>query len=118
MGIVSLILGILATVFGIFCLVPGISYYGWIGIVLGVAGIVLAALANKKEKKGINTAWFFQSSARFCVRSCSSPASPAIPHWFPLNSYVAKENGATLPGCAVLLKREGFPCCPIFIFSA
>lgn len=55
-GIVSLILGILATVFGIFCLVPGISYYGWIGIVLGVAGIVLAALANKKEKKGINTA--------------------------------------------------------------
>ena len=56
MGIVSLILGILATVFGIFCLVPGISYYGWIGIVLGVAGIVLAALANKKEKKGINTA--------------------------------------------------------------
>lgn len=33
MGIVSLILGILATVFGIFCLVPGISYYGWIGIV-------------------------------------------------------------------------------------
>lgn len=29
MGIVSLILGILATVFGIFCLVPGISYYGY-----------------------------------------------------------------------------------------
>ena len=56
MGIVSLVLGILATVFGIFCLVPGISYYGWIGIVLGVVGIVLAAVANKKEKKGINTA--------------------------------------------------------------
>ena len=56
MGIVSLVLVILATVFGIFCLVPGISYYGWIGIVLGVVGIVLAAVANKKEKKGINTA--------------------------------------------------------------
>ena len=56
MGIVSLVLGILATVFGIFCLVPGISYYGWIGIVRGVVGIVLAAIANKKEKKGVNTA--------------------------------------------------------------
>ena len=37
MGIISLVLGILATIFGIFC-------------------IVLAAVANKKEKKGINTA--------------------------------------------------------------
>ena len=56
MGIVSLGLGILATVFGIFCCIPGISAYGWIGIILGVIGIVLAAVANKKEKKGINTA--------------------------------------------------------------
>ena len=53
MGIISLVLGILATIFGIFCCIPGISAYGWIGIVIG---IVLAAIANKKEKKGINTA--------------------------------------------------------------
>lgn len=56
MGIISLILGILATIFGIFCCIPGISVYGWIGIIFGVLGIVLAAVANKKEKKGINTA--------------------------------------------------------------
>ena len=40
MGIVSLVLGILATVFGIFCCIPGISAYGWIGIILGVIGIL------------------------------------------------------------------------------
>ena len=49
MGIAGLVLGIVATVFGAI----GIIY---ISIPVGIIGIILAAIACKKEKKGVNTA--------------------------------------------------------------
>jgi hypothetical protein len=44
MAISSLVLGIIATVFGFF------GYYAFIGIILGIVGIVLGAIGGKKMK--------------------------------------------------------------------
>ena len=51
MGIAGLVLGIISVVIGGF--IPSV---GWLGLIVGIVGIILAAIACKKEKKGINTA--------------------------------------------------------------
>lgn len=53
MAIASLVLGIVATVFGII-----FGGFGWIGILCGIVGIVLGALSkkNKPEGNGMATA--------------------------------------------------------------
>ena len=51
MGVASLVLGIISTVIGAF-----IPAFGWIGAILGIVGIVLAAIARKNGQKGAATA--------------------------------------------------------------
>lgn len=47
LAIISLVLGILAIILG--------CCSGWIGVILGVGGIVCAVLANKQGKTGLAT---------------------------------------------------------------
>jgi hypothetical protein len=49
-AIVSLILGILSL---IFIFVPSV---GWVGIILGIVGLVFGILANKEQHSGMATA--------------------------------------------------------------
>ena len=51
MGVAGLVLGIVSVVIGLF--IPGI---GWLGLVTGIVGIILSALAIKAQKASINTA--------------------------------------------------------------
>lgn len=51
MGIASLILGLFSLIIAVF-----FSAWGWLAIILGVVGIILAALAKKKGQGGIATA--------------------------------------------------------------
>ncbi len=52
MGVASLVLGIIALVFGLF--IPGLQ---WVGAIVGLIGIILGAMGRKNpEKKGIATA--------------------------------------------------------------
>lgn len=51
MGVAALVLGLVSIVISLF-----FSYVGWVGIILGIIGIVLAAVARKNGKGGIATA--------------------------------------------------------------
>lgn len=51
MAIASLVLGIAAVVFAV--IIPA---YGWLGIILGIIGIVLAVMAKKQAPNGMATA--------------------------------------------------------------
>ena len=51
MAVASLVLGIISLVIALF-----FSAFGWLGAILGILGIVFAALARKKQKTGIATA--------------------------------------------------------------
>ncbi len=50
MGVASLVLGIVALVFTFF------GPAGWIGLIIGIIGIILGALAKKNNPSGIATA--------------------------------------------------------------
>ena len=50
MGVAALVLGIASIIFSF------ISAFGWIGVLLGVVGIILAAIARKNGQGGIATA--------------------------------------------------------------
>lgn len=51
MGIASLILGIVSVIIAVF-----FSTWGWVAIIAGIVGIILAALAKKKGEGGMATA--------------------------------------------------------------
>lgn len=51
MGIAGLVLGIISVVIAVF--IPSV---GWLGMIVGIIGIILSAMAVKQESKGINTA--------------------------------------------------------------
>lgn len=51
MGVASLVLGLIALVIAVF-----FPVWGWLAIILGVVGIILAAIAKKKGQKGVATA--------------------------------------------------------------
>lgn len=50
MGVVSLIFGIVSIVLSFF------GPFSWIGIILGVVGIILGAISRKKTQSGVATA--------------------------------------------------------------
>lgn len=56
MGVASMVLGIIALVITVF-----FQAWGYIGIILGVVGIILAAVAKKKGQKGPATAGLVMS---------------------------------------------------------
>lgn len=51
MGIAGLVLGIISVVIGV--AIPSI---GWLGLIAGIVGIILSALAIKQQPAGIHTA--------------------------------------------------------------
>lgn len=51
MGIAALVLGIISVVIAV-----AVPYLGWIGIIVGIIGIILAAIAKKNGEGGIATA--------------------------------------------------------------
>ena len=81
MAVASLVLGIIALVVAIFG-----GFYSWIGIVAGVIGIVLAAVAKKKAPSGVATAGLVLSIIAAALSlvlwlacaACVSAASSAI----------------------------------------
>jgi len=64
MGVASLVLGILATIIGLF----SAGAFGWLGAIIGVIGIVLGALARKNpQNKGVATAGLILSIIGFAL---------------------------------------------------
>ena len=51
MGVGSLVLGIISVVIAVF-----LPVYGWVAALLGIIGIILAAVAKKNGQKGVATA--------------------------------------------------------------
>ncbi|MBQ2819015.1 MAG: hypothetical protein IKM67_04890 [Clostridia bacterium] len=52
MGAASLVLGIIALVCTFF------GSFGWIGVIVGIIGIILGAMAKKRNPSGVATAGF------------------------------------------------------------
>ncbi len=55
MGMAGFVLGIISCCFGAFLT------FKWIGLIIGIVGLILATIALKGEKNGINTAGFVLS---------------------------------------------------------
>lgn len=47
MGVASLVLGIIALIIGVF----SAGYFGWLGAILALVGVILGASANKGPEK-------------------------------------------------------------------
>ena len=63
MAAASLVLGIISLVVGVF-----VGVHGWIGAILGAAGIVLAVLARKENpENGVATAGLVCSIVGLCL---------------------------------------------------
>lgn len=64
MGVASLVLGILATIIGLF----SAGAFGWLGAIIGIFGIVLGALGRKNAQcKGVATAGLILSIIGFVL---------------------------------------------------
>lgn len=78
MGVASLVLGILATIIGLF----SAGALGWLGAILGIIGIILGALGRKQPQgKGVATAGLVLSIIGFILNHpiycmCCNPLKP------------------------------------------
>lgn len=52
-AIASLVLGIAALVLAVFA---GMAFYGWIGTICGIVGLILGVMAKKESPSGMATA--------------------------------------------------------------